>query len=390
MHRDMLTAIQKHVKRRIIPMDARQAAVVADPGLTSESRRRLTRGYRRMLRYVRVTPEGDTSRMTSRSLVTAIAAIAVLLSACGSGTPSNPTPATPTATPAAAESSPSHATTHAPSASPLAGNLPIGRIVFDRLDGNPEGPFLGAFVLGVDGLANPLKLPVSNVGFTGTWSPDGSRLLINAFDGQRGIVGTLDPATATYAEIKPKGMVGEIECTDWTPNASRVICGRSGPNPGDDGLYTVDVATGGAKRLTTSPFHHVVGTAGECGGGEGRAVYSADGSRFAYEQQKCGAGADPSSDEAGAIAVASADGSNLKVIVPMGGVRTHPGGEIAWSPTDDLIAFGTQDGKLSTIRADGTGLRTIDSPEAGLCLRAGLVARREMAVGHPHPADDRL
>ena len=201
--------------------------------------------------------------------------------------------------------------------------------------------------------------------FAGVLSPDGTRLLVSAFTGTKPIVGTLDPATTRWSELRPDGMVGEIECTDWTPDATHVICSRGGPDPNDDGIYSVDIATGKTTRLTTSAYHHVVGTAGECGGGEGRAVYSGDGNRFAYEQQKCGTGADPSSDEQGSIVVASADGSDAKVIVPFGGVRTHPGGEIAWSPTDDLIAFGTQDGKLSLIAADGTGLRTVDLPQPG-------------------------
>jgi Tol biopolymer transport system component len=63
--------------------------------------------------------------------------------------------------------------------------------------------------------------------------------------------------------------------------------------------------------------------------------------------------------------VASADGSDQKVIVPFGGVRTHPGGEISWSPKDELIAFGTQDGKLSVIRADGADVQTIDLQSRG-------------------------
>jgi Tol biopolymer transport system component len=252
-----------------------------------------------------------------------------------------------------------------PSASAAARRLPLGRVVFGRLAGSPEGDFLGASVMGVDGAPTRLQLPVSNMGFTGIWSPDGARLLVNAFTGTNLIVGTFDPATATWSEIRPDGMVGEVECTDWTPDATHVICARGGPDSKNDGIYSVDVATGTAKRLTTSAFHHVVGTAGECGGGEGRAVYSGDGSRFAYVQQKCGDGADPSSDEQGAIAVSSADGSDTQVIVPFGGVRTHPGGEIAWSPTDDLIAFGTQDGKLSLIEADGTGLRTVDLLQPG-------------------------
>jgi Tol biopolymer transport system component len=303
--------------------------------------------------------------MKSRLLASAIAAIVLLIGACGTATPSSTTTSTPPGATASAASSPSSPPTHEPTASPLAGKIPVGRVVFDRLDGSPEGDFRGAFLLGLDGAATQLKLPVANVFFAGTWSPDGKRLLINGFDGTRGFVGTLDPEPATYAEIRPAGMVGEVECTDWTTDARRVICGPGGPDPAKDGIYTVDVPSGAATRLTTSPFHHVVGTAGECGGGEGRAVYSTDGSRFAYEQQKCGTGADPSSDEVGAIAVASADGSKEKVIVPLGGVRTHPGGEIAWSPTDDLIAFGTQDGKLSVVRADGSGLRTIDLPMPG-------------------------
>jgi Tol biopolymer transport system component len=160
-------------------------------------------------------------------------------------------------------------------------------------------------------------------------------------------------------------MVGELECTDWTPDASHVICSRGGPEPKNDGLYTVELATGAATRLTTSAFHHVTGTAGECGGGEGRATFSADGRQLAFIQQRCGKGADPSSDESGALAVASADGSNVRVVVPFGGVRTHPGGEIAWSPIDDRIAYGTQDGVLTIIGADGSGARTIPPPVPG-------------------------
>jgi Tol biopolymer transport system component len=302
--------------------------------------------------------------MKGRLFVTGIAPMVLLLAACGTGVPSD-TATAATATTTATSLGPSSPPTAVPTPSPLAGKLPIGRISVDRLNGDPEGEFLGAFMLGVDGAATPFVLPVSNVWFDGIWSPNGDRLLINAFDGKQVIVGTFDPVTATYAEITAKGMVGEIECTDWTPDAGRVICARGGPDPKDDGLYTVDIASGSSTRLTTSPFHHVVGSAGECGGGEGRAVYSADGSRFAYVQQKCGTGPNPSSNEVGAIAVASADGSKEKVIVPFGGVRTHPGGEISWSPTDDLIAFGTQDGKLSIVKADGTGLRTIDLPRPG-------------------------
>jgi Tol biopolymer transport system component len=292
--------------------------------------------------------------------------VAVAIAGCATSPPPSSAPPTATLTVSPnASSTPSAPASIGPSGSAAAGRLPVGRVVFDRLAGSPEGDFQGAFVMGVDGAATPISLSVPNVFFAGVLSPDGTRLLVSAFTGTKPIVGTLDPATTRWSEIRPDGMVGEIECTDWTPDATHVICSRGGPDPNDDGIYTVDVATGSTTRLTTSAYHHVVGTAGECGGGEGRAVYSGDGSRFAYEQQQCGTGADPSSDEQGSIVVASADGSDAKVIVPFGGVRTHPGGEIAWSPTDDLIAFGTQDGKLSLIAADGTGLRTVDLPQPG-------------------------
>jgi hypothetical protein len=173
----------------------------------------------------------------------------------------------------------------------------LGRIIVDRLAGSPEGPFLGAYILGAAGAETPLDLPVENLGFAGVWSPDADRLLVNAFDGNRVIVGMLDPAAGTFDELSPEGMRGEVECTDWAPDAQRVICGRSGSNAEEDGIYSVEVASGDSTRLTTSPFHHVVGTAGECGGGEGRATYSPDGRQFAFIQQKCGAGANPSSDE---------------------------------------------------------------------------------------------
>jgi Tol biopolymer transport system component len=220
--------------------------------------------------------------------------------------------------------------------------------------------------MGVDGVAQPLTLADPVLGYSGAWSPGGDRLLVNVFDGERLVATMLDPASGTSTELKPEGMAGELECSDWAPDARHVICTRGGPDPATDGIYTVDVASGTTKRVTTSPYHHVLGTEGDCGGGEGRAVYSGDGGRFAWVQQQCGTGADPAAEEKGAIAVASADGSNVKVIVPFGGTRTHPGGEISWSPTDDLIAFGTPEGVLSVIKADGTGLRTITLPVAGM------------------------
>ncbi len=140
----------------------------------------------------------------------------------------------------------------------------------------------------------------------------------------------------------------------------RWCAGGSPPgHPELDGVYTVRIDGTGLTRLTTSPYHHTVGTEGECGGGQGRAVYSPDGSQIAFIEQKCGTGPDPSSDETAAIWRMDSDGSDLTQIVPHGQVRTHAGSQLSWSPDGSLIVFGSQEGVLYVVRPDGTGLAAV-------------------------------
>jgi WD40 repeat protein len=302
-------------------------------------------------------PVSDETR-----LVRSLAALLVLVaSACsGVNAPASPlaTPfqgatAAPVATPAPVATA---AATPKPTvAPPPATPLPIGRVVATTLRNSPEGDFQGVFTLGTDGQQTPVSVPTAAEWFNGIWSPDGRQLLVNAFDGTSLHLGRLDVATLAWTEVRPKGMVGELECTDWTPDATHVICSRGGPDPAMDGIYLLDLQSGAAKLLRKSEYHHVTGTSGECGGGEGRAVFSPDGKQFAFEQQRCGDGPDPGATEEGSIAVADADGSNVKVIVRFGDVRTHAGGEIAWSPVDDRIAYASQDGVLRIVRSDGSG-----------------------------------
>jgi len=294
-------------------------------------------------------------------------AVALVLAGCGapiSTTPPSHDGSAPSNTPRASSLGPSAAASSDGSAA--LGRLPTGRIVFDRLHGNPEGDFEGAFTVGTDGVESELALPIAAGFFTAVWSPDGRELLVSSYSPDTGsAVGTLEIASGRYTPLPNKEMASEISCSDWTPDMRTVICSRAGKDPASDEIYTVAVATGAARRITHSRFHDTVGSAGECGGGDSRAVYAPDGTRFAYIQQKCGTGPDPSSDEQGAVYVAKADGSASNVVVPFGDVRTHPGGLISWSPTGNTIAFGSQDGRLSLIGADGTGLREIDLADAG-------------------------
>ena len=80
----------------------------------------------------------------------------------------------------------------------------------------------------------------------------------------------------------------------------------NGIDPDVDGIYTMRIDDLHLERLTTSPFHFTEGSAGMCGGGENRGVYSPDGTQIAYVRQKCGLGPNPSADESAAIELMAA------------------------------------------------------------------------------------
>jgi Tol biopolymer transport system component len=242
--------------------------------------------------------------------------------------------------------------------------VPAGRLVFDRFHGSPEGPWLGTFVADSDG-ANPYQVTspkAADGGLTPIWSPDGKHLLVNIWVPPGG---PLHPAIANadgtgVNELKPKGLAGDdLACTAWSPDSTMVMCSRGSTAIEREGIYRMQADATGLAQLTASPFHHVVGTAGECGGGDSRAVLSPDGRQFAFIRQACGTGPDPSSDETGAILVGNIDGSGLHVVVAPGGVRTHAGSQLSWSPDGQAIVFGTQELHLRTIHPDGTGVADV-------------------------------
>src|SRR3954470_12447514 len=137
----------------------------------------------------------NTRRRHVASLRAAAIGLCVALSACEGGTLSvTGTPGPSGAATGFASVTPSISATPSADASvPTTGSLPLGRIVFDRLRGNPEGDFLGAFILGTDGVETKVKLADTIEGITAVWSPDGARLLINSYSADKGsAVSTLD------------------------------------------------------------------------------------------------------------------------------------------------------------------------------------------------------
>ena len=210
-----------------------------------------------------------------------------------------------------------------------------------------------------------LPVPASVDASVPVWSRDGGYLLLNLFilpdgPGRPGIIG----ADGTgFRIVEPKGLVGDLSCSDWSLDGGTLLCSvGSGDHPEVDGIYTIRSDGSHLTRLTRSPFHDTLGSAGECGGGDSRAKFSPDGTHFAFIRQKCGSGPDPSSDESAAIELMNSDGSGLHEIVPQGAVRSHPGSAISWSADGRQLTFGSQNGELLLVHPDGTALGQIPLP----------------------------
>src|SRR3954470_19028643 len=300
-----------------------------------------------------------------------VLAVAVLATACSPAAPAPRSPSSSIGTAAAASNSASTSPTTSAiataSTSPSAAegaHLPVGRMVFDRYatDVGPEGPYMGTFVLGTDGVEHAITVPMTVEGLDPVLSPDGLQILVNTFTPPNGPgrPAILKADGTEFHVINPKGLKGDMGCHSWSPDGTALACERSLANhPEIDGIWTMRVDGTGLNRVTTSPFHDTVGTDGECGGGDGRGVYSPDGKRIAFIRQKCGKGAAPDADETGAIFVVNADGTALNEVLPQGSVRTHPGSRLSWAPDGSAIAFGNQTGSIFPVQPDGSNLQSI-------------------------------
>ncbi len=65
--------------------------------------------------------------------------------------------------------------------------------------------------------------------------------------------------------------------------------------------------------------------------------------------KQCGAGPDPSRDEAAALYVANTDGTGLHQITAYGQADSHPGGSMRWSPDGTKILLASRDHHLHLI-----------------------------------------
>jgi Tol biopolymer transport system component len=246
--------------------------------------------------------------------------------------------------------------------------VPPGLIVFDRFDTafGAEGPYLGsAMILGDGSDEKRLVGPIDSDGLGAAWSPDGDRFVVNTWT-PPGLPrpGVLTADGSEFTPLDFEAPDSAVACGDWSRDGETLLCERgSDTNQEVDGIYTLRIDDARLERLTESPYHYTEGSAGGCGGGDGRARYSPDGTQIAFIRQRCGTGSNPAADESAAIELMASEGGDLRELVEQGRVKSHPGSQISWSPDGTRIAFGSQEGELFLVDVESGRVSAIPMPE---------------------------
>jgi Tol biopolymer transport system component len=226
-----------------------------------------------------------------RRLAISMVAAAFVTTACGGQA------ATPSAT-SVATSRPSVSPTTAADPSPTVSPAPVpgGLLAYGRF--SPDGTHV--FTANTDGTDEQALLP--SIAEGPKFSPDGRRLAV-ATDSPQGLIffGLVNPDGSGYMRFDSPDPTLNLGCSGaWSPDGSRLACeGWDDTDSARNGIYTVRASDGGGlTRVTTSP-------------GGGRDVlgdYSPDGRQIVFLRVNV------ADEEHNILMVVNADGSDPRVL----------------------------------------------------------------------------
>lgn len=186
----------------------------------------------------------------------------------------------------------------------------------------------------------------------GVWSPDRHRILVSAFlrfDGNGELLpfrpGVVDTDGSRFRLLDPPGFGFDLNCTNWSPDGTRILCAA-----GDDrtGIWSLRVKDGTGQ-------HHI--THGEKDLPVG---YAPNGSQMAFIRTETLQAGGSDDGERSALFVVKPDGTGLRQLTDYGVVMGHEVASGAWSADGRTLLTSTPDGRLITVDVRSHAICRID------------------------------
>jgi Tol biopolymer transport system component len=190
-----------------------------------------------------------------------------------------------------------------------------------------------------------------------SWSPDSTRVAVWVdFWTNIGVYG-LDGSRQALLPVPPGLRTGGDHDPVWSPDGTSLLLPEGV-------IVPVDGST--PRQL---PAHDPRS--------QWKATYSPDGAEVAYVIHD-------------GLAVADADGSQARLLVPGGGLRDYQAAPLAWSPTGDRIAFASRTCGGSTNKARTIELCVVDEASGTVVSMADMSGREVIGFIKFSPEADRI